>query len=69
MSCIKHQVIFREGQPNKYVYFVRFGELVITKSVQMPKLDEEMEDTQKIFEDPSYIREMQKKQDQAPKRK
>jgi len=35
----------------------------------LPKLDEEMEDTQKIFEDPSYIREMQKKQDQAPKRK
>ena len=29
----------------------------------MPKLDEEMEDTQKIFEDPSYIREMRKKHD------
>ena len=69
MSCIKHQVIFKEGELNKNVYFVKSGELLITKRVQMPKLDEEMEDTQKIFEDPSYIREMQKKQDQAPKKK
>ena len=57
MSCIKGSVIFKEGEPNNRVYFVREGQFLVTKKVLMPKLDEEMEDTQKIFEDPAYIRE------------
>ena len=60
-NLIKGQVLFKEGMPNDKVYFVKSGELSVLKRVCMPKLDEEMEDTQKIFEDPSYIREMQKK--------
>lgn len=44
MSCIKNRVIFRENEPNKFVYFVKSGELQILKRVQMPRLDEEMED-------------------------
>jgi CRP-like cAMP-binding protein len=27
VNCIKNSVIFKEGDPNKYVYFVRNGEL------------------------------------------
>ena len=35
----------------------------------MPRLDEEMDDVQKLFEDPSYIKEKQKKNDAPIKTK
>lgn len=57
ISCIKNKVIFKEGDANQNVYFVRSGELQVTKKVQMPTLDNEMDDVQKLFEDPSYIKE------------
>ena len=51
ISVIKNQAVFKEGEPNKKIFFVISGELRIIKKVKIPKADDGVEDVTKLFED------------------
>lgn len=55
--CIKNAMLYKEGDSNKYLYFVRSGEFQITKKVLMPRLDEEVDEFQRLFDDPGNGRD------------
>ena len=55
-SVSKGQVVHREGDPNNFVYFVRQGEIQISKKVVVPKLGTEVQDVAKILQDPKQGR-------------
>lgn len=69
VCVIKNQVIFREGEPNKKIYFVISGELRIIKRVKVPTADDKIEDVTKLFEDLQTGNHEQKKQEQPTKHK
>ena len=52
ISIIKGVILFREGEANRFVYFVKKGELEIRKRVAFPKLGVEAEDVAKLLTDP-----------------
>jgi hypothetical protein len=54
VSLIKNQQLYREGDPNKYVYIVRSGELKICKRILMPKNDEECDE---LKADPHFLQQ------------
>jgi len=45
----KGSIVFREGEPNEFVYFVRDGEIQISKRVMMPKLGADAQDVVKLL--------------------
>lgn len=49
ISIIKGQILFREGDANKFLYFVKAGEIEIRKKVAFPKLGVEAEDVAKLL--------------------
>jgi hypothetical protein len=56
-SLIKNQVLFKEGDPSKYVYFVKSGELKMCKKIILPQNDEEAED---VADDPNLLQKNQR---------
>ena len=52
ISVIKGQILFREGEVNKNLYFVKKGELEVRKKVAFPRLGVEAEDVAKLLSDP-----------------
>lgn len=49
---IKNQVLYKEGDPSKYVYFVKSGELKICKKIILPQNDDEAEE---VADDPNLL--------------
>ena len=52
ISVIKGQILFREGEVNKNLFFVKKGELEVRKKVAFPRLGVEAEDVAKLLSDP-----------------
>jgi CRP-like cAMP-binding protein len=52
ITLIKGAILFREGEQNEYLYFLKKGELVIRKKVAFPKLGVDAEDVAKLLSDP-----------------
>lgn len=54
VSFVKKQIIFNEGDPCKYLYFVRQGEVKICKRITFPNQDNpEKEEFAKLLENPA----------------
>lgn len=49
VKAIKNLILYKEGDPCKYVYFVKSGELKICKKILLPKDDDEVDE---LVEDP-----------------
>lgn len=49
VTCIKNYILYKQGEPFKYVYFVREGELKLCKKVVVPQTGEEIEE---MYENP-----------------
>lgn len=52
ISVIKGAILFKEGEANDFLYFVKKGELEIRKKVAYPRLGVEAEDVAKLLSDP-----------------
>ena len=63
IKVIKNTVLFKEGDPNKYIYLVRSGEFEVFKKVIVPKLDDQSDEFQKIFDDPLKCKDQFKRND------
>jgi hypothetical protein len=61
ITLIKGAILFREGEPNDYLYFLKNGEIEIRKKVAFPKLGVDTEDVAKILFDPQQGRTTIKK--------
>ena len=44
--------MFKEGEPNEYLYFLKRGEIEVKKKVAFPKLGVDSEDVAKLLFDP-----------------
>jgi hypothetical protein len=54
VSFVKKQIIFNEGDPCEYLYFVRQGEAKICKRITFPNQDnQEKEEFAKLLENPA----------------
>lgn len=52
LSLIKGQVLYKEGDPLTHIYFVKSGELKISKKIVLPRNEEEAEE---IMDNPNII--------------
>lgn len=53
ISRIKNNMLFKEGDPCKYVFFVRSGEIKICRKVGFPVLGGDRDNVSELLEDPS----------------
>ena len=52
LSMIKNQILYKENDPLQFVYFVKSGELKISKKIILPQNDEEAEE---VLENPNLL--------------
>jgi hypothetical protein len=52
ISKIKNQVLYKEGDHCKYVYFVKSGELKMCKKIILPQNEDEAEE---VDDDPNLL--------------
>lgn len=65
ISRIKSNVLFKEGDQSKYVYFVKQGEVRICRKVGLPAIQDTDENALELLEDPSCMKNRKKQCDET----
>lgn len=60
---LKKSLIFKEGDPCKFIYFIKEGEVSLSKKVGLPQKDKTLENVHDLLENP--VRYLLRQQSQS----